>query len=136
MKKQVRPARKRKLSPLESFGAFPLIGPFAFASLLDYPNNILIALVSVLIIEGVLVVFFLRRLNKKNQPAPAAPTGVPQPTSAEPKPQPKVKGISVTKAEIVNDTARFLAKKGLFRKRWVTIKEIPIFEKVFLRIIF
>ena len=133
MKKTLRAARKRQPA-IESFGAFPLIGPFAFASFLDFPNNLLIAITPVLIVEAILVVLFLLRINKKHKLAaqpPAQPGAVTQLAPGVPgelKPQPKAKGIRVAKAEIVNDTVKFSAKKGLLRKHWVTVKEIPLFE--------
>ena len=43
-------------------------------------------------------------------------------------PKPKQKVIPIAKAEIIEGTAKFFVAKGLIKKRWVAIKEIPVFE--------
>ncbi len=135
MKKQASPTHKPKDSTFKKdFAAFPLSGLFALADLLAYPSNFLIALIPLLIAEGILVMFFLRKLNKKHQPTEmtakepelAAKENIP----AAPKPKPKVKGIPVGKAEVVGEMVKFSVAKGFFKKSWVTLKEVPVFEIV------
>lgn len=43
-------------------------------------------------------------------------------------PKPKQKVIPIAKAEIIEGTVKFFVAKGLIKKRWVAIKEIPVFE--------
>jgi hypothetical protein len=42
--------------------------------------------------------------------------------------KPRPKGIIVTKYELSDGVLKFYVAKGLFKKRWVTIKEIPVNE--------
>lgn len=45
-----------------------------------------------------------------------------------PKPKPKAKGLAVTKYEVSDNKVTFFAAKGVVKKRWVLIKEIPVYE--------
>ncbi len=52
-----------------------------------------------------------------------------QSTQPEPqKPKKKPTGLSITKYEIAEDKIKFQDIKGSFKKRWVTVKEFPIYE--------
>lgn len=98
------------------------------SQLLVYPINFLVVLIPFLIVEGVLVGFFFFKLKKKNRAADL----LAQENALGLKPQstlkPKIKSIPIEKTEIVNDTVKFSVEKGLFKKRWVAVKEIPVFE--------
>jgi hypothetical protein len=55
----------------------------------------------------------------------------PTSTATQEAPQSKPKkhtGQKVAKAEIAEDKLRFYAEKGLFKKRWVVVKEFPVAE--------
>ena len=79
--------------------------------------------------EGVLVVFFLFKLKKKYQPTDLVEEkNLSAPKPPQPPAKPKTKSIPIAKTEVTNDTVRFLVEKGLFKKRWVAVKEIPVFE--------
>ena len=40
----------------------------------------------------------------------------------------KQKGIKVSKVEVSDNIVKFFAAKGLFKKQWIVVKEIPILE--------
>ena len=125
MKKHSNSASRRQ--EMESgFAAFQITGAFAFSQLLEYPYNILMVIIPFLAFEGVFIVFYLRKLNRKNQ---TIKLGLKE-TSTLPgvMAKPKPKGIPVTKAEITNYTVNFSVAKGLLKKRLVTVKEIPVAE--------
>ncbi len=127
MKKRGKPTAKQEDSAFESgFTAFQFIGAFSLSQLLEYPYNYLIILIPLLTCEGILIGFYLRKLKKKYQ-APdetIVQTNLPTPEAPKPKPQ----SLVVEKAEVVNDTLKFSVLKGFIRKRWVAIKEIPLYE--------
>ncbi len=50
------------------------------------------------------------------------------PTETAPKPTPKPKGLTVTKYEIADSVLKFFDAKGFLKKRWVIIKEIPVYK--------
>ncbi len=43
-------------------------------------------------------------------------------------PKKKQKGIKVSKVEVSDNIVKFFAAKGLFKKQWIVVKEIPILE--------
>jgi hypothetical protein len=121
--------RNRELKRQEKescFAAFQFTAAFTFSQLLEFPYNFLMVLIPLLAFEGVLIVFYLRKLNRKNQPINLAPKETQG--LLTPKPKPKVQGIPATKIEISNDSVKFSVEKGFFKKRWVTVKEIPVAE--------
>jgi hypothetical protein len=40
----------------------------------------------------------------------------------------KLEDIRVTKVEVIDDTVKFFVAKGFRKKRWVAVKEIPVYE--------
>ncbi len=129
MKKRGKPTTKREDSCFESaFTAFQFIGAFSLSQLLEYPYNYLIILAPLLAVEGVLVGFYLLKLKKKFQPAEPAAVDKNLPMPEAPKSTPKPKAIVVEKAEVINDTLKFSVLKGFLRRRWVVVKEIPLYE--------
>jgi hypothetical protein len=55
----------------------------------------------------------------------------PNPQSTQETPEKSKKkpvGLSVTKYEIAEDKIKFQDTRGLYKKRWVTVKEFPIYE--------
>ncbi|MCW3994845.1 MAG: hypothetical protein NWE98_01685 [Candidatus Bathyarchaeota archaeon] len=129
MKKQVQSKVKQEIS----YAALPLTAAFSLSDLASYPYNYLMVLIPVLILEGILIGFYLHKIDLKNRPAQTA-----QPTEAQripdqkpllqAKPKPKLKPIRIEKAEVVGDNVEFSVRKGLFRKRWFPIKRIPVYE--------
>lgn len=61
--------------------------------------------------------------KKKQQPS----AGSVQEAPTKPKPK-KLTGLKVAKYEVAEDKVKFSNMKGLFKKRWVVEKEIPIYE--------
>jgi len=56
-------------------------------------------------------------------------TNTPQTTpQTPPKPKKKPTGTAITKYEIAEEKIKFLNIKGFFKKRWVTVKEFPVYE--------
>ena len=62
---------------------------------------------------------------KKKEKASALTT---QEQIPELKANPKLKSTFVGKYEILDSVLKFYVMKGSFKKRWVTVKEIPVFE--------
>jgi hypothetical protein len=104
------------------FNAVPFVGAFSLSQLTSYPNNVLAFLIPFLAIEGVLIVFFLNKVNKKKQAATTNVDGKNVPV------QPKHKSLAVQKYEISEDKLRFSSLSGFPKKRWATKKEFPIYE--------
>ena len=121
MKNQVNSAPKRQDSILKSsFTAFPFIGAFTLQELFEYPAILLIALIPILTCECVLLAYYGNKVKRKGKLAASALQESP--------PQPKPKGTLVTKAEVVDDALKFSVAKGGRKKRWIVVKEIPVFE--------
>jgi hypothetical protein len=141
MKQQHAPKQKQR-SPIRSssFSAFPIFGAFSLSQLTDFPYNFLLILIPILIAQAVIIVYYLAKINKKNLPtealpaAPASPTNLTKaPQSAaeqKPAPKPKIKSIPVGKGEAAQDMVKFSSTKGLLKRRWVAVKEIPLAEIV------
>jgi hypothetical protein len=128
MKKRGKPATKRENSAFEScFTAFQFIGAFSLSQLLEYPYVYLVVLIPLLACEGVLVGVYLLKLKKKYQTTDetAVEKDLPKPEEA---PKLKPKAIAVEKAEVANDTLKFSVLQGFLRRRWVAVKEIPLYE--------
>lgn len=66
--------------------------------------------------------------RKKNKEATRAAQETPVTPAPATKPKSKRKGIAIDKYEIKENLLKFFVMKGLFKKRWVVIKEIPIAE--------
>ncbi len=104
------------------YSALPIVGAFSFSQLLNYPYNFLLFLIPFLVCESVLIVFFWGKKNKKQQVAALA---------AHPELQkPKHTSVPIGKYEISDNILKFSVKKGLTKKRWVPLKEIPVYEIV------
>ncbi len=128
MKKRGKPATKLEKSAFEScFTAFQFIGAFSLSQLLEYPYIYLVVLIPLLACEGILVGVYLLKLKKKYQTTDetAVEKDLPKPEEA---PKLKPKAIAVEKAEVANDTLKFSVLQGFLRRRWVPIKEIPLYE--------
>jgi hypothetical protein len=115
---------KKKNSHLQNvFSTFPFIGAFSLTQLANYPYNFMLFLIPFLVCEGILIVFYINKINKKKQSAITVDQKNP---GANPTPKPK--GVAVEKYDISNDTLKFSALKGLYKKKWVIIKEIPVYD--------
>ncbi|MCW4030209.1 MAG: hypothetical protein NWE92_11255 [Candidatus Bathyarchaeota archaeon] len=122
MKNQADPLKKSKTQAL---GVAPLVGAFSLPQLFSFPTVLLLVLVPLIIVEVGLVIFYLAKINKKHQPPP--PIALEEaPTPAKPVPPPKPPMILISKAEIADNKLKFSIKQGLLRKKWVTLKEIPL----------
>jgi uncharacterized protein YihD (DUF1040 family) len=127
MKKRGKPATKRESTAFEScFTAFQFIGAFSLSQLLEYPYVYLVVLIPLLACEGVLVGAYLLKLKKKYQTTDETAVEKDLPKPEAPKLKPKV--IAVEKAEVGNDALKFSVLQGFFRRRWVAVKEIPLYE--------
>ena len=69
------------------------------------------------------ILLFGRKKKKVGADAPAQENPPPKR-----KTKPKLKGLIIVKYEISENVLKFFVAKGLFKKRWVAIKEIPINE--------
>ncbi len=114
---------KQQNSSLQNiFSALPIVGGFSFSQLVNYPYNFLLFLIPFLVCESILIVFFWGKKNKKKQAAALV---------AHPELQkPKHLSVPVGKHEILDNILKFSVEKGLTKKRWVTLKEIPVYEIV------
>jgi hypothetical protein len=121
MTNQVDSTAKRQDSIFESYmTAFPFSAAFTLPGLFEYPYILLIAIISSVVCACILLAFFVhRRKAKRKLIAPAA---------QENQPKPKPKGIPVTRVEVVDNAVKFFVAKGFRKKRWVAIKEIPVYE--------
>jgi hypothetical protein len=111
---------------LQNFVVAPLTAAFALTDLLTYPYYVLLILVPLIIAEVVLIVFYLAKINKKNQPQPAAPAELPQ--TPQPVTPPKPPTVVIKKAEVSSGKLVFSVRKGIFRGRWVPVKENALAE--------
>jgi hypothetical protein len=117
---------KKQNSHLQTvFSTFPFIGAFSLSQLANYPYNFLLFLIPFLVCEGILIVFYINKLNKKKQSALAVDPKNPVAVA-----KPKPKGTIVEKYEISDNTLKFSVMKGFYKKQWVAIKEIPVYEIV------
>ncbi|MCW3999562.1 MAG: hypothetical protein NWE93_04935 [Candidatus Bathyarchaeota archaeon] len=67
--------------------------------------------------------------GRKKTPPPSAPTQeTAAPQQSPPKPKQKPRGVAAAKFELADEKLKFLASKGLFKKRWDIIKEFPLNE--------
>jgi hypothetical protein len=87
----------------------------------DSPTNQITFVPAVTTVALTLLIF---GRHKKETP-PNAPQTSPQ---APQKPKKKPTGTTITKYEISEDKIKFQNTKGFFKKRWVTVKEFPVYE--------
>jgi hypothetical protein len=86
---------------------------------LAFPYFLLIPLIPIVVCEFVLIALAIRNRRKK---APAS-SGVQENLTV-----PKPKATPITKTEISENTLRLLVAKGFVKKKWVPIREIPVYE--------
>ena len=121
MTNQVDSTAKRQDSIFESYmTAFPFSAAFTLPGLFEYPYILLIAIISIVVCACILLAFFVHRRKAKRKLIDS--------TVQENQPKPKPKGIPVTKVEVIDNTVKFFVAKGFLKKRWVAIKEIPVYE--------
>ncbi len=66
--------------------------------------------------------------RKKMETTSQTTTPTTQPPKEKPKRKPKPTGVTVAKYEIAEDKVKFYTTKGLLKKRWVLLKEFPVYE--------
>ena len=121
MTNQVDSTAKRQNSIFKSYmTAFPFSAAFTLPGLFEYPYILLIAIISSAVCACILLAFFVHRRKAKRKLVDSA--------VQENQPKPKPKGIPVTKVEVIDNTVKFFVAKGFRKKRWVAVKEIPVFE--------
>jgi len=121
MTNQVDSTAKRQDSIFESYvTAFPFSVAFTLPGLFEYPYILLIAIILSAVCACILLAFFVHRRKAKRKLIDSA--------VQENQPKPKPKGIPVTKVEVIDNTVKFFVAKGVRKKRWVAVKEIPVFE--------
>ena len=97
--------------------AFTLSAAFDLPGLFEYPYILLIAIISSVVLACILVTFFVRRRKRET---------IKQ-SDQESLPKPEPKGFTVAKFEVSDNAVRFFVAKGFFKKRWVVVKEIPVY---------
>lgn len=98
--------------------SFEIVALFTLPSLFEYPYTLIIVLALVLAISAMVAVVFYKK-RKKN---------VPTQQQSQPPPKHKTKPTNIAKHQVENNTLKFYALKGIFKKRWVTTKEIHVNE--------
>jgi hypothetical protein len=115
------PSKKKKLTSQTIFNTFPFFGAFSLSQLTSYPYNFLLLIVPFLAIEGILILFYLNKINKKKQSTVSV-------VDAENPIKSKPKSVLIEKFEIADNVLKFFVMRGLAKKHSVILKEIPISE--------
>ena len=103
-----------------NFAAFSFSAALTLPTIFGFPYLLVIAIIA----NAVLVCFllaFLFRKNKRKNPSN-------EEIVEENPPKLKPKGLAVTKFEFADNTVKFFVAKGIRKKRWVVVKEIPVCE--------
>ena len=104
-----------------SMATFSFSAAFALPGLFEYPYILLIAIISSAVLACILLTFLVRRRKGKRET-------IAEPSAQENLPKLKPKGLAVTKFEFAANTVKFFVAKGFRKKRWVVVKEIPVYE--------
>jgi hypothetical protein len=104
-----------------SMAAFSFSAAFALPGLFEYPYILLIAIISSAVLACIILTVLVRRRKRKRKT-------ISESSAQENLPKAKPKGLAVTKFELADNTVKFFVAKGVRKKRWVVVKEIPVYE--------
>jgi hypothetical protein len=123
MKHPANPQEKQHKSHVfrSSMATFFFSASFVLPGLFEYPYILLIAIISSAVLACIILTFLVRRRIGKRET-------VAEPSAQENLPKAKPKGLAVTKFELADNTVKFFIAKGFHKKRWVVVKEIPVYE--------